>query len=77
MLHLRASPHQVIAANEVTAVRSRDCGGGENRLEDFFPFDPIHLKGAAGYIHPLYQQWGQNDGRRQDGELITSHQCSY
>lgn len=34
----------VIMANERTAVGSRSASGTANRLEEFFPFDPIQLK---------------------------------
>lgn len=34
----------VIAANERMAVGSRSASGSANRLEEFFPFDPIQLK---------------------------------
>jgi len=56
---------QIIAANECTAVGSRDRGGGDNRLDDFFPFDPIQLKRTAEYITPLYQLWQPTPSQQQ------------
>lgn len=47
----------IVAANEGTAVDSRDVHGGDNRLDDFFPFDPLLLKVSSGYVDPLYQIW--------------------
>ena len=53
----RALSAQVIAQNERLALGSRALGGGANRLEDFFPFDPIQLKRCAKLINPLFQTW--------------------
>lgn len=66
---------QIIAANECTAVGSRDRRGGENRLDDFFPFDPIQLKGTAEYINPLYQLW-QPSPAQQDHPRDSNHSDS-
>jgi len=48
---------QVIASNERMALGTRSASGSANRLEDFFPFDPIQLKRCAKLISPLYQTW--------------------
>jgi len=53
----------IVAANEGTAVGSRDCRGGQNRLDDFFPFDPLLLKVSSGYVQPLYQVWTPSPAR--------------
>ena len=47
----------IIAANERTAVGSHSVGGGANRLDDFFPFDPLLLKQASERVQPLYKTW--------------------
>lgn len=47
----------IIAANERTAVGSHNVGGGVNRLDDFFPFDPLLLRYAQERVHPLYKTW--------------------
>ena len=47
----------IIAANERMAIGSRSASGSANRLEDFFPFDPIQLKRSAKVISPLYATW--------------------
>lgn len=47
----------IIAANERTAVGSHNVGGGVNRLDDFFPFDPLLLRFASERVHPLYKTW--------------------
>jgi len=48
---------QIRSANDSTAVGSHSLGGAENKLDDFFPFDPILLKGTARLINPLYNFW--------------------
>jgi RNA polymerase I-specific transcription initiation factor RRN3 len=62
----------IIAANEGTAVDSRDVHGGENRLDDFFPFDPLLLKVSSGYVDPLYQVWATRP-RHLERESEKSH----
>ena len=47
----------IIAANERTAVGSHNVGGGVNRLDDFFPFDPLLLRFASERVKPLYKTW--------------------
>jgi RNA polymerase I-specific transcription initiation factor RRN3 len=47
----------IIAANERTAVGSHNVGGGANRLDDFFPFDPLLLKHSSERVQPLYKTW--------------------
>ena len=56
---------------------SRDRGGGDNRLDDFFPFDPIQLKRTAEYITPLYQLWQPTPALQQHPrESNHSDSCS-
>lgn len=70
---------QIIAANESTAVGYRARGGGDNRLDDFFPFDPIILKEAAGFINPHYQRWQpatDGEGEARYSNLSNLSGCS-
>lgn len=48
---------RIRSANDSTAVGSHSLGGADNKLDDFFPFDPILLKGTASLINPLYNFW--------------------
>ena len=49
----------VVAANERAPLSTHalGVGGEDNRLDDFFPFDPLLLKRAAAMVAPLYQLW--------------------
>jgi len=74
---------QVIAQNERLALGSRALGGGANRLEDFFPFDPIQLKRCAKLINPLFQTWVPPHGSSEPRDsnftgtsLETGSECS-
>eukprot|EP00316_Scyphosphaera_apsteinii_P020057 CAMPEP_0119312272 /NCGR_PEP_ID=MMETSP1333-20130426/25715_1 /TAXON_ID=418940 /ORGANISM="Scyphosphaera apsteinii, Strain RCC1455" /LENGTH=620 /DNA_ID=CAMNT_0007316869 /DNA_START=19 /DNA_END=1878 /DNA_ORIENTATION=+ len=57
---------EVMSQNEVVAVNSFSVDGSENILDDFFPFDPILLKGAADVIAPLYDEWQPTDRDRSE-----------
>jgi len=56
-LHICECTASILSANENLAIASYDSSGGENALDEFFPFDPILLKGAATFIDPIYQRW--------------------
>nr|KAJ3422283.1 hypothetical protein HK105_000406 [Polyrhizophydium stewartii] len=42
------------------------------RLDSFFPFDPLTLPRSRGYIAPLYQEWQGSDENNVDSE-VDSH----
>ena len=63
----------IIAANERTAVGSHNVGGGANRLDDFFPFDPLLLKQSSERILPLYKTW---DPLPDDAGTPRASNCS-
>ena len=58
--------------------------GGENRIENFFPFDPYLLRYSYMFINNLYQEWNQDNANddmssdasgdydRSDGLSISS-----
>ena len=62
----------IIAANERTAVGSHNVGGGVNRLDDFFPFDPLLLKLASERVHPLYKTWEALPDPHERGSNVSS-----
>ncbi|KAL1523169.1 hypothetical protein AB1Y20_018124 [Prymnesium parvum] len=70
----------VVAANERLAIGSRSASGTANRLEDFFPFDPIQLKRCAKLISPLYQTWqppaGFDSEPRDSACSLEASSCS-
>ena len=47
----------VVAANERAPLSTHalGVGGEDNRLDDFFPFDPLLLRYAQERVHPLYK----------------------
>ena len=71
----------VVAANERAPLSTHalGVGGEDNRLDDFFPFDPLLLKRAAAMVAPLYQLWrpiaGEERGSNMS-ELLSESQES-
>ena len=60
----------LVAANERTAVPSHTVAGAANRLEDFFPFDPLTgFKLTAALVAPLYQEWTRRSSEPRDSNL--------
>ena len=58
----------VVTNNERLVVASRTAGGGPNRLEDFFPFDPLNgFKAASALVAPIYQEWVHRRPHGDDG----------
>jgi len=48
----------LLASNERLLVASRTAAGQPNRLDDFFPFDPLTgFKRSEAVVAPLYQEW--------------------
>jgi len=67
---------EVIAANERMAIGSRSASGAANRLEDFFPFDPIQLKRCAKLVAPFYQTWVPPAGHERDSAGLSYDESS-
>ena len=54
---------EVVAANERLVVASTSAGGAPNRLDDFFPFDPLHgFPTMAALVAPHFQEWRPRRG---------------
>jgi len=67
----------LIASNERMAIGSRSASGNANRLEDFFPFDPIQLKRCAKLVAPLFQTWVPPAGSARDSNCsLDASSCS-
>lgn len=64
----------IITSNERLAIGSRSAAGNANRLEDFFPFDPIQLKRCAKVVAPLYETWQPPAGTRDSN--VSASSCS-
>jgi len=63
----------LLMANERVVVASHTVGGGPNRLEDFFPFDPLHgSRQTSAIIAPVFQEWQPRSGGTGARESNTS-----
>lgn len=65
-----------VAANERTVIGSRSTAGGANKLEDFFPFDPIQLKRCSQLLEPIFHTWTPLGGSEPRESNLTGSLCS-